>query len=101
MKYLKILVLASVILITGMYGWYLLASAVNKSADQAATVIIQDTLASSNAYEIRILREIKKLISEGKAVDASALADGLIEKKLLMLEQCVTKQCNETKKTAL
>jgi predicted negative regulator of RcsB-dependent stress response len=73
MKHIKILILASVILITGMYGWYLFASAVNKSADQAATVIIQDTLSSNNAYEIRTLREIQKLISEGKANDASAM----------------------------
>ncbi len=101
MKYTKTLALASVILIAGMYGWYLLASAVNKHADQAATVIIQDTLASSNAYEIKKLREIQKLISEGKASDASALADDLIEKKLFMLEQCITEQCNDVKKRAL
>jgi len=96
MKSVNYLFAISVILVAGMYGWYLMAEAINNHADVAATVIIQDTLASNIAYDIGRLRELEAHIDAGQLENAAALIRDLIELKLYMVEQCVTEKCIET-----
>lgn len=97
MLYLKGSACAAVILISGMYGWYLMATAINQQADQAATVIIQDVVSSNMATDIRSLRKIQSLMEVGQSDKAFALADEVIESKLYMLSQCVSEKCMEVR----
>ena len=78
-----------------MYGWYLFATVINNHADQAATVIIQDTFKSKSAHDIKVLRDIKKNIVEGDAAKAISLTDKAIDDKLYLLELCLTEVCDE------
>jgi hypothetical protein len=97
MKWFTKLTIVAVVLIAGMYGWYLFASVINNHADQAATVIIQDTLASNSAFNTKKLLEIDKVINSGNTDKASDLIRKLIESNISSIEDCVTKQCNELK----
>jgi len=101
MKYLKYGSIASVILIVGMYVWYLLATEINKHADVAATVIIQDTLTSNNIYNTKKLKEIKRLLEKGEIDKASLLVDEEIDSNLSQLEGCVTDKCTEVNKALM
>ncbi|MCK8121362.1 hypothetical protein [Pseudoalteromonas sp. 2CM32C] len=96
-KHFKVLLIVALIVISGMYGWYLFATAVNDHADKVSTALIQDTLTSNIARDVKNLREIKKLISENKANEASSFIDKLIEDNIYLLEQCLTEKCNEYK----
>ena len=97
MSYLKGSACAAVILISGMYGWYLMATAINRQADQAATVIIQDVISSNIARDVRSLRKIQSLMEAGQSDEASALADEVIDSKLYMLSRCVSDKCMEAR----
>jgi len=93
MKYIKYVTIGSALVIAGMYGWYLLATEVNRHADFAATVIIEDTLGSSAAYDLEQLRKIEMVIRDNDLVSASKLVQKLIEDKTSQLKSCVTNQC--------
>ena len=95
MKWIKSLTIVVIVFIVGMYGEYLFASAINNHADQAATVIIQDTLASNSAFYTKKLLEIDKLVNSGNTQKASELIKELIDINISSIESCVTKQCNE------
>jgi hypothetical protein len=99
MKYLKGSVFAVVILISGMYGWSLMSTAINQQADQAATVLVEDIMSSNIAWDIQNLRELKRLMAADKADEASDLADEVIDSKLYMLAQCVSDKCAEIRST--
>jgi hypothetical protein len=99
MKWCKPLIIIVTILIAGMYGWHLFALAINKHADQAATVLIQDTLATNSAFNVKQLQKIKSLIDSGNKNEASEKVQVLLEINISYLEGCVTKKCNEHKET--
>ncbi|MCV6623247.1 MAG: hypothetical protein OIF51_16010 [Cellvibrionaceae bacterium] len=93
MKFLKYAALGVALLISGMYGWYLMATEINRHSDLAATVVIEDTLSSSAAYDLEQLRKIGLSIRENKLELASELVQTLIENKEWQLKACVTRQC--------
>lgn len=93
MKYLTHTLIGAALVITGMFAWYLLATEVNRHADIAATVIIEDTLISNAAYDIEALRKIEAALSQGDSEVASTLLSKLIENKTSQLKACVTNQC--------
>ncbi|WP_430459571.1 hypothetical protein ACQUQU_10175 [Thalassolituus sp. LLYu03] len=93
MKIIKYVAIGMALLISGMYGWYLMATEINRHSDLAATVIIEDTLSSSAAYDLEQLRKIELSIRENELETASGLIKTLIENKEWQLKACVTKQC--------
>ena len=99
MKWIKILTVVAVILTAGMYGWYFFSLSINKHADQAATVLIQDTLATNSAFNVKRLQEIKSLVSSGNEQEASEKLQKLIKINMSYLEGCVTNLCREHRKS--
>lgn len=95
MKYIKITISIIIILIAGMYGWYLFATVINKHADQAAALIIEDTFTSINSHDISVLRDIKENVINGESENAILLIDEAIKGKLYLLELCLTDLCEE------
>ena len=93
MRLIKYTAIGLALLIAGMYGWYLMATEVNRHSDFAATVIIEDTLSSSAAYDLEKLRKIELSISQNDLASASSLVQELIEDKTWQLKACVTEQC--------
>jgi len=95
MKIIKYAAIGIGLLVSGMYGWYFMATEINKHSDLAATVIIEDTLSSSAAYDLEQLRKIELRIRENELESASELVQTLIENKEWQLKACVTKQCEK------
>lgn len=93
MKFLKYATIGLALLISGMYGWYLMATEINRHSDLAATVIIEDTLSSNAAYDLEQLRKIELSIKENELKTATELIKTLIKNKEWQLKACVTKQC--------
>lgn len=93
MKIIKYATIGIGLLVSGMYGWHFMATEINKHSDLAATVIIEDTLSSSAAYDLELLRKIELSIRENELESASKLVQTLIENKEWQLKACVTKQC--------
>lgn len=84
MKCLERSIYATLILISGMYVWYLMAAAIDQHADQAATVIIQDLVSSNIATDIQSLRKLQRLMAADRVDEAAKLADEVIGAKLYM-----------------
>lgn len=97
MKWIKLLALMLIMLMVGMCGWYFFATEINHHADQAATLIIQDTLASNNAFYAKKLLEVNHLIDLGNTQKASELVEQLIQMNIHSIEDCATETCNELK----
>ena len=93
MKYLTHILIGVALVIAGMFAWYLLATEVNRHADFAATVIIEDTLSSNAAYDLEALRKIEAALNQGSSEAASALLAELIQNKTNQLKACVSNQC--------
>lgn len=93
MRYLKYTLLIAALFVLAMYGWYLLANAVNQHADMAATAVIEDSLSTNAAYDIQNLRDIELRLRENDVDGSIELLQKLIEDKLWQLESCVSEQC--------
>ncbi|WP_298441538.1 hypothetical protein [uncultured Ferrimonas sp.] len=101
MKYFKCILIVVVTFVAGTYGYYFLATEVNRHADFAATVIIEDTLASNAAYDLEKLREIEISIKDNDSDLTSKLIDDFIKIKTQMLQACVTEQCESIGKNRI
>ena len=93
MRYIKYTLIGLALLVAGMYGWYFMATEVNRHSDFAATVIIEDTLSSNAAYDLEQLRIVELALRENDLELASERLQKLIESKTWQLQACVTEQC--------
>ncbi len=98
MRYLKYVLSIVALLILGMYGWYLLATALNEHSDVAATAIIEDTLSSNAAYDIKQLRGLASRLRDNDIDGSIELVQEMIEDKTWQLEYCVSEQCKKLQK---
>ncbi len=93
MRYIKYTIIGLALLVAGMYGWYLMATEINRHADFAATIIIEDTFSANAAYDLELLREAELALRENNIDSASKTIQKLIDNKTWQLKACVTEQC--------
>lgn len=82
-------------LILNFYAWYYFAQVIDEFADEAATLVIIDTLSVNNANDIKNLRELRVLIQNNQLEEASSQIEDAIDSKLYTLENCLTEKCRE------
>lgn len=98
MKPKKVVIFIVTLLIINFYAWYCFARVIDGFADEAAALVVVDTLSVNSANDIKRLREIKSLMQGGRLDEASSLIDDAIDLKLYILENCLTEKCREYNK---
>lgn len=84
-----------IMLIAGEYGWYLMATEINRHANTVAAQLIQDTMSSSIAYDVEKLHKLENHIREGRNSEALEITEALIDGKIYQLQSCVTEICRK------
>ena len=95
MRKIKYLLISLVAILIGLSGWCSLATLFHDYADRIAFGVIEDTLVSNAARDLKKYQELLVYLDNNDLDSAKALVKDQIDLKLYTMELCVSEECNE------